>query len=384
MEKCILYCDHWQNGGVESYLMNQLRNWDLSKIECLIVTAEKTTDVYDQELRKMNVQQYVLLEGECSFPILRILKTFYTFKIFLQEHSCDILYLNLTNSVTMRYALIAKRLGVSRRIVHSHNSGLEPSLTKTIKLFAHIISKNIYAYAATDWWACSNIAACFLFPQSIYKKVVYIPNAIRVDDFSFSAKKRKQIRCEWNIYDDDIKIVGTVGRCTTQKNHSFLLDVFAATYTQYPKMKLLIVGDGVMRPKLEEKAQNLGIIDKCIFHGFTDNVAPLYSAMDVFCLPSVVEGFGTVAIEAQTAGCKCLLSEAVSKQAKILIETQYLPLDRKEWVDNLLTVLQEPFDNRMRLMAAEQVRKKGFDTVDNARRTQDLLIGIDDNGVSLS
>ena len=94
MHKIILYCDHWQNGGVEAYLMNQLRHWDLSKMECSILTAEKTTNIYDCELQQMKVRQYVLLEGECSSPILRILKTFWAFKHFLQKHPCDILYFN--------------------------------------------------------------------------------------------------------------------------------------------------------------------------------------------------------------------------------------------------------------------------------------------------
>ena len=85
MQRLILYCDHWQNGGVESYLMNQLRHWDLTQTVCTILTAEKTTDIYDGELKSLGVRQEILLNGENVSPILRILHTFVRFEEFLKK-----------------------------------------------------------------------------------------------------------------------------------------------------------------------------------------------------------------------------------------------------------------------------------------------------------
>ena len=70
-----------------------------------------------------------------------------------------------------------------------------------------------------------------------------------------------------------------------------------------------------MRASLEDQSKELGIEHACIFYGFTDNVTPLYSAMDLFCLTSVLEGNPVSAIEAQANGCPCLLSDQITRQA---------------------------------------------------------------------
>lgn len=382
-KKVVLYCDHWQNGGVEAYLMNQLRHWDLSKMECSILTAEKTTEIYDKELQKLKVPHFVLLEGESPSPILRILKTFRAFKRFLKEHSCDILYLNLTNSVTMRYAKVAKRLGIPRRIIHSHSSGIQPGAAYGIKITAHKAAKRYYANVATDWWACSDVAADFLFLSQKKDKIVFIPNAIETERFCFGESKRAQLRQQLFGH-DNIKVIGTVGRCSAEKNQAFLLKVFARAYVHMPDARLLLIGDGALRLSLEEQARTLRISDVCLFYGFTEDVAPLYSAMDVFCLPSVVEGFGIVALEAQAAGCQCLLSDVVPKQTKVLETTQYLPLDIQVWVQRLMNALQQSCDKDVRQGAAGQVKSMGFDIADCAKKTQRLLLETADDGDSIS
>lgn len=338
MLRIILYCDHWQNGGVESYLMNQLRHWDLSDIECTILTAEKTTDIYDDELKKLGVHQSVLLCGENASAILRIVHTFSRFEQYMKTHPCDVLYLNLTNSVTMRYAEIARKAGVKRRIVHSHCSGIQPGPTRFLKSVAHELAKKRYTRCATDWWACSDKAAEFLFTADVLPKVQYIPNAIEVKKFAFDPHARERVREELGIQKDDF-LVGTVGRCTPEKNQAFLLEAFALAHRQNENMKLLIVGDGPLRGALEQQAKDLQIRQDCRFYGFTDDVAPLYSAMDLFCLPSVIEGFGIVALEAQANGCPCLLSSHITREADAGGHVRFLSIqDRLVWCSGMLTL----------------------------------------------
>lgn len=314
VKQVILYCDHWQNGGVESYLMNQLRHWDLSQMECTLLSAEKTTDIYDVELKELGVRQHVLLQGESTSPILRILQTFSRFKRYIREHPCDVLYLNLTNSVTMRYAKIAREAGVTRRVVHSHCAGIQPGFTRPFKQLAHGLAKRLYTNCATDWWACSDKAAEFLFDTKVLPKVQYVPNAIRVERFAFDSSTRKKMREELCVKENE-RLIGTVGRFAPEKNQIFLLKAFALALKQNPALKLLLVGDGPLRASLEDQSKKLGIEHACIFYGFTDNVAPLYSAMDLFCLTSVLEGNPVSAIEAQANGCPCLLSDQITRQA---------------------------------------------------------------------
>lgn len=348
MKEIIIYCDHWQNGGVEAYIMNQLRYWDLSELRCTILSAEKTTDIYDNELLRLNIKQIVLLGGENDSAISRILKTFKRYEEYISNNPCDIIYLNLTNAVTMRYAKIAERVGVKRRIVHSHGSGIQPGKSHILKIFAHNVAKRLFTKCATDWWACSEEAAHFEYDFRFVNKIVYIPNAIAVNKFRFNKISRNRIRVQLKITDKQIKVIGTVGRCTAEKNQFFLLKVFANIQRKTPNIRLLIVGDGPSRNALELYAKNLKIYEFCCFYGFTDDVAPLYSAMDLFCLPSVVEGFGIVALEAQAAGCSCLLSNAVSKQAKATEDSDiiFLPLQEDVWETEILDQLEKTERNR--------------------------------------
>lgn len=338
VKQVILYCDHWQNGGVESYLMNQLRHWDLSQMECTLLSAEKTTDIYDAELKALGVRQHVLLQGEKASPILRILQTFSRFKRYIYEHPCDVVYLNLTNSVTMRYARIAREAGVTRRVVHSHCAGIQPGFTRPFKQLAHSLAKRLYTNCATDWWACSDKAAEFLFDAKVLPKVRYVPNAIQVERFAFDSSARKKTREELGVKENE-RLIGTVGRCTPHKNQSFLLEAFALALKQNPALKLLLVGDGPLRASLEDQSKKLGIEHACIFYGFTDNVAPFYSAMDLFCLTSVLEGNPVSAIEAQANGCPCLLSDQITRQADAGGNVRFLSIeDSLAWAQNFCEV----------------------------------------------
>ncbi len=316
--------------------MNQLRHWDLTQMDCTVLSAEKTTNIYDRELQSLGVQQDVLLDGENVSPILRIFHTFSRFVQYLRTHPCDVLYLNLTNGVTMRYARFAQKCGVRRRVIHSHCAGIRPGLTKPVKLLAHHLAKRLYTQCATDWWACSDKAAEFLFDARVLLQVKYVPNAIEAERFVFNLEARQRVRKELGIMENE-RLIGTVGRCTPEKNQSFLLKAFALAQKENPILKLLVVGDGPLRASLEEQAKKLAIDSACCFYGFTDHVALLYSAMDLFCLTSVLEGNPVSAIEAQANGCPCLLSSCITREANAGGNVQFLSIeDPRAWSEQLL------------------------------------------------
>ena len=81
-----------------------------------------------------------------------------------------------------------------------------------------------------------------------------------------------------------------------------LLEIFAEWIKKYPNSWLLLVGEGEMLDRLHEIAQNLQISDKVIFCGNVQDVESLLCAMDIFVFPSVFEGLGIAAVEAQASG----------------------------------------------------------------------------------
>jgi glycosyltransferase involved in cell wall biosynthesis len=98
------------------------------------------------------------------------------------------------------------------------------------------------------------------------------------------------------------RVVGTVGRLADQKALHVLLDAVPRLLAQDPGIRVLVVGDGPLRPALERRARRLGVGDAVVFTGHQADVVPAYAAMDVFVLPSRYEGFGIVFLEAMAMG----------------------------------------------------------------------------------
>lgn len=129
-------------------------------------------------------------------------------------------------------------------------------------------------------------------------------------------------------------MIGHVGRFSPEKNHLFLLEVFAGYLRSDPAARLLLVGDGAMQEQIRQRAEALGLGEKVIFAGRTDRVERYYAAMDVFAMPSVFEGFGLAAAEAQANGLPCVLSDRVPELADIGGHVRFLPIGQgtEPWI----------------------------------------------------
>ncbi|HEX7388722.1 MAG TPA: glycosyltransferase [Acidiphilium sp.] len=95
-------------------------------------------------------------------------------------------------------------------------------------------------------------------------------------------------------------VVGSIGRLAPVKSIDGLISAFAAA--GLPDARLVIVGDGSERPRLEALAETLGLGDRVCFTGFTEDVWSAYSLFDVFVLNSRDEPFGLVILEALAMG----------------------------------------------------------------------------------
>jgi glycosyltransferase involved in cell wall biosynthesis len=96
-------------------------------------------------------------------------------------------------------------------------------------------------------------------------------------------------------------VIGFVGRLDPCKGIEFMLKA-AATTKLGEHDRVLIVGDGPDRPRVEAVARELGIESKVVWSGRCDEPGDMYAAMDCFVLPSVYEAFGHVVLEAMAAG----------------------------------------------------------------------------------
>ena len=293
-------------GGLETMLMNYYRHIDRNKVQFDFLVHRDFEADYDAEIREL---------GGKIYHISRLIPWSHSYreklKHFFREHS-EYKIVHVHQDCLSSVALqCAKECGVPVRIAHSHNSGQDKNWKYLVKRY---YMKKIPTYA-TDFVACSNIAGKWMFGEAPFK---VLHNAIDVGKYRYSLDVAQKVRRQFDI--ERKIVIGHVGRFAPQKNHKFLIDIFAECVKKNSDVILMLVGDGEEKKKIEDKVNQLGISDKVIFTGVRTDVNELMQAMDMFIFPSLYEGLPVTMIEAQAAGLPCVISDYVSEECIVTSE----------------------------------------------------------------
>ena len=152
--------------------------------------------------------------------------------------------------------------------------------------------------------------------KEAHNNVHKLNNGVDVKTYKFNPAERRRIREQYGIDDKDI-LVGHIGRFSKQKNHDYILRIFAECQNRNKNSVLMLVGTGERINEIKEKVDALGLFEKVIFTGVRTDIPDVLAAMDCFILPSLFEGMPNTAIEAQASGLKCLLADTITNEAKI-------------------------------------------------------------------
>lgn len=358
MKRICIYCEKWASGGIESFLTAMLSKLDFgsSGFQIDIVTSRMEESIFTAPLQRLGISFHQLSgDRNCIFQNRK------EFIKLLEHKHYDVLHVNAFHAASLYYLCLGRKYGIPMRIAHSHNSDLRQGKFRWLKLAVHNWGKRHFVQEATDLWACSSAAAQFMF--STDQGVRIIPNGIDTTRFRFRPDQRTAVKKRLHI--DDQIVIGHVGRLSYQKNQIFLLSVFQRFIQHMPNSRLMLVGDGELEGRLKEQAEALGLADRVLFVGATERVEELLWAMDVFWFPSLFEGLGIAAVEAQAAGLPVLCSTNVPQEALLLPAAQALPLDGGEdaWVTKTLALCERTV---RREDCAELVRAKGYDMRDVA------------------
>ena len=317
-------------GGVDTFLMNLYKHIDREKVQFDFILNHDTRAYFQDEFEAMGAKIYPIMysKRECVLKHNHILDNFF------KEHT-EISGVHMHMNFIRYYAplVYAKKYNVPIRIYHSHNSqDMYPSKSIIKEVTEAIARKNIGKYT-TDLFACSNIAGKYMFEDKSFK---VIKNAIETDKYVFNENIRIAKRKELGV--GDKFVVGFVGRLQYQKNPEFIIDIFNELHKKMPNSVLAMVGVGRLEEKVREKMSIYNIQDSVLMLGKRDDVAELLQAFDCFLLPSRFEGLGIVAIEAQTAGLPCFLSDGVPEETNITDLATYISLNNSadEWANEIL------------------------------------------------
>ncbi len=323
-------------GGVESVIINYYRNIDRNRFQFDFLCNSYEKVAYEDEL--------IALGGKTiHFPARS--RDFFGYRKelnrFFKEHAHEYhaIWVNICSLANIDYLKLAKKYGIKRRIIHSHNS---QNMDSKLRGMLHKWNKCNLEHYATDFWTCAKDAADWFYKPRLKKQVVMIHNAIDIQKLSFDQEGRQKYRKDLGW--EDNFIIGNIGRLHFQKNQTFLLDVFYNFLEQFPKARLVLIGQGEDEAALKEKVKQLGIDELVYFAGVQYDIRGWLSAFDAFLFPSLFEGLSVVALEAQANGIPVLASaKVIPKELQINPNFCFFSLEEnaQKWAEKLLQMKDE-------------------------------------------
>ena len=300
----LLSClDH---GGLETWLMEMVRNRERNKIQFDVCQTDPTMRVgaYEDEFKQLGGHIHRCPLRKNLFSFNRELKK------ILYDGKYDILHSH--HYFASGYFLkVASSVPGLKLVAHMHptvdfQTGQRVAFPRP--LYRKVMKKWIYRYSdailgaseATldlNWWE----------GWMNDSKIHFQPNGIDISKFDRDidpSELRKKLNLPLNS-----KIVLTIGRHVPHKKHIIIPDIAKEVCKFRPDVYFVINGSGPLKNELEEKIKSLKLEDRFRLISGMPDIIPLWKSSDVFLFPSTQEGFGLVVIEAAAAGLPVIARE---------------------------------------------------------------------------
>jgi glycosyltransferase involved in cell wall biosynthesis len=215
-----------------------------------------------------------------------------------RNNKLSILHAHLPQSEI--YAILSKH-NSQKLIVSRHNT--EKFFPKVPKAFSSWISRIVLSKCSNVIAISKSVKNYLTESNEINKNQIIEVVYYGIDRNECTKLKIKQIKLV-----NDHFLIGTIARLVKQKNLEILLNAFAEIVKLQDNCRLVIVGEGRLKPKLVELSKKLNIDHLIIWHAKSENVFEILGRLNLFVLPSLYEGFGLVYLEAMCAGIPILSS----------------------------------------------------------------------------
>ena len=310
--------------GVASFVMNYYRKINKRTVHIDFALFSWRESPYYDEIA--NDSEIIVLP-----PVKDIVKHIIQCYRIIKEGNYDVVHCCAFGKA-IPIMFIAKMQRIKVRIMHSHNSvvGEKPKQIRRNRIIFPLLISSANCYLA-----CSQLAGKNTLKG---KRFTVLPNVISSDRFIYSEDARLATRGEEN---QEKHIVGFVGRISHQKNPFFIVD-FMEIICKQDKMAICwMIGDGPLNEEVKKYIENKGLVEKVILLGTRTDLPELYSAMDVFILPSVFEGLGYTAVEAQAMGLPCFVTDEAPIEVSYTDLVTFLPVNEgcEIWAKEILKVI---------------------------------------------
>lgn len=331
MKNVLQVIGHLGCGGDTTVVLDIMNNMDKDKYHFDFLTHEGTTKIDVVEMLRKNGSNVYILPGDVRK--MGIFSYYNAVKKLLKNNQIRYDAIHVHTGMQSGVSLLAaKNAGISNRICHSHVTAIQRKTFAIKKIIAAPFFRMLLKNSTCNI-ACSRMAGDFLFEKEKYE-VIY--NAVNIDDYiSVTKEELNEVRSSLGINDDIL--IGHVGRMSPMKNQRFILEL-AKSMKKNTKFKFVLVGDGIEFEEIKSLASGIGNV---ILTGQRQDISVLMKLFDCVILPSLPgEGFPVTMLEAQAAGCPCIISDKVTPEVEVGLNlVQIIPTDNmQKWVNAIENV----------------------------------------------
>jgi glycosyltransferase involved in cell wall biosynthesis len=282
-------------GGIEKWLANLLESYNRDQFEmeiCCVGLREELGELAVQVKESGTEIHFISIRNPFRFlSKLRQLNT---------KKNYDIMFCHLT---FLPVLIFGKMAGI-RNLIEMYHNTLPPDDVREKSIIINLFIKLRWINA----WLCKKIIGCSettldsFFPnwRSQNDKFITLHYGIPVVNID-RISARKAIREELGI-SPHAYVIGHVGRFVPQKNHEAFVKAAKEIQQLVPDIQFILVGDGILRKKIEDMVSELSLSNAFHFLGIRNDVPAIMCAMDLAFYPSFHEGSPLTFIEAQMFG----------------------------------------------------------------------------------
>lgn len=341
--------------GISSVIMNYIENMDLSGISLNVAVVPTTKPELIERIEKIAAVHLLPQKKQDTKGYMKELSK-------LLKSGIDVFHIHGNSGMMFMEVMAAKRCHVKKIIVHCHNTTCD-------HLFVSNVLKHPMKWFSDELVSCSEASGKWLYGKSRH---TVLNNAINIERFAFNEAVRNECRNEFGV--DGEVLFGHIGHFTEQKNHGFLIDIFAEIHKKNANTKLLLVSIGPKMDEIRKKVSELGLDDSVIFAGQRSDVDRIYQALDLFIMPSKWEGLPVVMLEAQAAALPLVVSDVITRDAECTDRVTYLSLEdsSENWAKTALEKAEKYSDRGVDVKTP--ISSAGFDIKQQAEELKEIYL----------
>ena len=209
-------------------------------------------------------------------------------------------------------------------------------------------------------------------------KIALIYNGVELDTLNYSREKTANIRKEFNISPDS-PLIAAAGRMVWQKGFEYFIRTIPKVVYDIPEAKFLLVGDGPLRTNLESLARDLKVDNTLLFTGFRSDIQELLAAIDILTIPSILEGFPMITLEAMAMATPIVATQIQGMTEQISNGKEGIlvpPKNSEALAAGLLRMITDKSLASKLSLAARRRAEKFFSVEQMVSKTQNVYLSL--------